>query len=1161
MIALFRLLGALALSTLVVTTALVAQVQNGAIVGKAIDPSGAAIPAAKVTALEQNSGVQTVTEADAEGNYNFPLLVRGVYRLEAEAPGFRQLVRSGIELRVNDRLRLDLEMKVGEVTQSVVVTGGAPLVETETGAIGSVIENRKIVNLPLNTRNPFQLAVLVPGVMPSPSMGDSFNNTLAFAVNGGRGNTSEIMIDGASSIVQGTNPINAATLFPSPDAVEEFKLQTNSYSAQYGRSGGGVVNVVMKSGTNSFHGVGFNFLRNSKLDTNNFFSNKQGVKLGSFKRNQFGGSIGGPILKNRAFFIASYEVLRQRSQSTQRGSFPTQLERQGDFSATRRVVGGLCAQVNIYDPFSTRPAPVGGYVRTAFPDNMIPSSVQDPVGRKMVAFWPAGNTAGDPCTGLNNFFADMANKVDSEKLDMKVDWVPDAKNRLTLGGGFLEKADTQPYRYGNIATPTNFNGDAFPAKNLRLNFTRTHSPTSLINVVVSAARFQRIIDPAAPADFSITSLGFPQKLAAQTQPPEHFPHMTFTDYSELGRSLADLAQAGNNYSGALNVTKVLSRHTIQAGFDLRTNQVGDYRGGDRSGLYNFDRSFTQGPDPTKVGQDKGNAIASLLTGLGNSGQIRLLPSIMTSNHYYGAFIQDDFKVSSRLVFNIGLRYELEDGRTERHNALGWFDFDVQSPLAAITGLPIKGGMRYVGVDGNSRHQFDTDKNNFAPRFSVAYSLSPKMVIRAGYGIFYLPFTGQAAGRPSAMPGYVATTTWASSLDGITPRDVLSNPFPDGLTQPSAPQAGLMAAVGANLGSAGSDSAIDRGSRVGYAQQWNFNIQRELPRNTSIEVAYTGSRGIKLSDGPNGLQLNQLDPTYMSLGDGLLKSVANPFYGIVKTGPLSGATTTRGQLLRPYPQYLGLLSLRPATAASTYHAFQARFDKRFSSGLTMLLSYTNAKLIDDASQAVGFLGQAPTHQNVYNRRADRSLSGLDISQRFVASFVYAVPAGRGKALGSGMPRWMDLAIGNWQVNGIVTFSTSIPLAITNSQNNAGAWSDTQRPNVNGDPKLSGGRSTDENLNQWFNTSVFSQPATYTFGNLGRTLPTVRGDGINNFDLSLFKDFPIKEAYRVEFRAEAFNALNTPQMALPNLAFGSGNFGKVLAQANSPRQVQLGLKVYF
>jgi len=1150
------------MAVIAVAPTLWSQSFTGAITGAITDPSGAGIPNAKVVAIEERSNVSSETISDIAGFYSFPALRSGLYRLEVEATGFRKLVRSGIEVRVNDRLRVDLTMTIGQLTDSIQVTGAAPLVESETGAIGSVIDNRKIVNLPLNARNPFQLALLAPGVIPGANFGDAFNTSANFIINGNRGNSSEMMIDGITNSVPAANPILVVAMFPSPDALEEFKVQTNSYAAEFGRSAGGIVNMVIKSGTNQFHGVLYEFLRNNKMDANNFFSNLAGSPVGPFKRNQFGFATGGPIIRDKAFFFVNYEGLRQRARNQVIGTTPTALERRGDFSQSRQLVGGVCLPVQIFDPETTRPNPAGGFLRDPFPGSVVPAARFDAVGQRIVTYFPNPTSTGAACTGVNNYFSEKSAATETNQMDVKLDWIPSSKSKYMAGLSWRTRTEFPPNHYGTFADTRNFRGDSVPSKGLRLEYNRTHTPTLLMQGRFGVTRLERVFGPNTSETFSLTELGFPAALERQMSLPIGFPVITFAGYLGMGKDNQFLNQAGTSYTFAGSVTKIAGQHALKAGIEFRANQSAEAVGIDTSGRYGFDRVFTQGPDPNRPVADRGNSIASLLLGVPSSGQVGIMPRVLTSSPYSGIYFQDDWKLSRKLTINLGLRWDVEKGRTERFNQLSFFDFDVPNPLGSRVGIPnLRGGLRFVGVDGNPRRQFDTDWNNLAPRFGFAYSVAPKTILRGGYGVFYLPYIGAASGWASGINGFLSFTQMVNSLDGLRPADRLANPFPSGLARPTAPASGLVTNIGQDFGASGRDGALDRGNRVGYSQQWNFNIQRELPGGISVEAAYVGNKGTKLPDGPLGHQLNQLRPEQLRLGAELQRLVSNPFQPFVSTGPLSRPTVTVGQLLRPFPQFLGLYNFRPSSGSSTYHAFQLRVDKRFSKGLTVFASFTGGKLIDDTSQTVNFLGPAPEHQDVYNRRASRSVSPQDVSRRLVVSYVYDLPLGRGKRFGARLPRALDLMIGRWQLNGILTFSTGVPLAITNQQNNSQSFSAVQRPNVNGNPKLQGDRSTQEKLARWFDTTVFSQPAPYTFGNLGRTLPNVRRDGVRNWDFSIFKNLPVTEFLRAEFRAEFFNCTNTPVFGVPGQAFGGAQFGIVSSQANSPRQVQLGLKFHF
>lgn len=1138
------------------------QATTGAIVGNVTDPASAAVPTAKVVAIEERTNITAETVSDAEGAFQFPALRAGQYRLEVEATGFRKLVRSGIEVKVNDRLRVDLPLTLGALTESIQVTGGAPLIESESAALGNVIENRKIVNLPLNTRNPFQLALLSPGVVPSPAMGDAFNTSANFMINGNRGNVSEMLIDGITNSVPAANPILVVAMFPSPDALEEFKVQTNGYAAEYGRSGGGIVNMVLKSGTNEYHGVVYEFLRNSRMDANDFFANSAGRPIGPFKRNQFGFSFGGPIIKDKAFFFVNYEALRERSRGQVNGTVPTELEKQGNFSRSTQLAGGVCQPVQLFDPFSTRANPAGGFIRDPIAGNIIPSSRIDRVGANVVKYFPAPTSAGAACTGINNFFSDKTFALNTNQMDMKFDWAPTVKSRYTAGLSWRTRTELAPNHYGNIADTRNAAGDSIPSKGLRLEYNRSQSPTLLMQARFGITRLERVFGPNTPENFSLTELGFPSSLESQMVRPLGFPNFNFAGFVAFGKN-AFLDQSGTSYTFAGSVTKIAGSHSLKAGIDYRVNQSSEGVGNDTSGNYSFDRTFTQGPNPNQAAVDRGHSIASLLLGTATSGSVGILPKVLTSNPYMGLYIQDDWRLARNLTLNVGLRWDLEKGRTERFNQLGYFDFDAPSPIAAQTGIPnLRGGLRFIGVDGNPKRQFDTDWNNFAPRFGLAWTVTPKTVVRAGYGIFFLPFIGAASGWASGINGFLSTTSMVTSLNGVNPTDLLSNPFPGGLDLPTAPGSGLLTNLGQNFGASGRDGAIDRGTRVGYSQQWNFNVQRELPGRLSVEVAYVGNRGVKLTDGPLGHQLNQLTREQLQLGTQLQQLVPNPFQNYVKTGALSRPTVARGQLLRPYPQFLDLYNFRPASGSSTYHGMTARVEKRFSGGLTLLASFTGGKLIEDTSQTVGFLGPAPVHQDIFDRRSSRSLAAQDVSRRLVLSYVYDLPFGRGRKFGSSAPAAANWIIGGWQLNGIVTFSTGVPLAITAQQNTSQSYSAALRPNVNGnDPNLSSDRSTAEKLAQWFDRSVFSQPAPFTFGNGPRVMPTLRRDGIQNWDFSIFKNFPVKEQIRFELRGEFFNFANHPQLGVPGQAFGNPQFGVIAGQANAARQTQIGLKLYF
>jgi hypothetical protein len=521
-----------------------------------------------------------------------------------------------------------------------------------------------------------------------------------------------------------------------------------------------------------------------------------------------------------------------------------------------------------------------------------------------------------------------------------------------------------------------------------------------------------------------------------------------------------------------------------------------------------------------------------------------------SSNYFGVYLQDDYKATSKLTVNIGLRYEVETGRNERYDRLSWFDPYVASPLAGRVGLAnLRGGLKFVGVDGG-RRQKDTDWNNLGPRVGIAYSLTSRTVIKAGYGVFFLPMTGDDTGRSLGGEGFFAQTSFVSSLDGgITVKDKLSDPFPNGLNSAPGASQGLLTLVGQDV------ITVLRADRAAYTQQWNFNVQKELPGNLLIDAAYAGSKGTRL---PIDRQLNQLPDEYLPLGAALLEPVSNPFYGIITVGSLSGRTIPRAQLLRPFPQF-GNVNVRAVhDANSTYHSFQFKVERRFSRGLSLLGAYTVSKQLTNAGSRLSINFANPGLQNGNNLRAEKSHGNVDVPQRFVLSYNWELPFGRGRAF-LNHNTFQNALFGGWQVNGVTVAQAGVPLGLTTSVNQTNSFGGGSRPNNNGrSAELSG--STKDRLTRYFDTSVFSQPPPFTFGNTARTLPDARAPGMVNFDFSVIKNNRIAERVNMQFRAEFFNLLNKVNFGAPGTTLGTPTFG-VIGSAADARIVQLGLRLAF
>ncbi|HEU0005467.1 MAG TPA: TonB-dependent receptor [Terriglobia bacterium] len=1109
-----------------------AQSFTGTILGTLKDSSGAVVLQAIVTVTNADTNAKTEVRTDDSGSFTAPLLPPGHYNVEASAPGFKKFVRQGIVLQVQQQARVDITLELGEVTESIVVNDDATLLEATTSSVGKVVDNRRIVNLPLNTRNVYSLVFLTPGV--TGTVGNNYGE-MRWSVNGARSRTMDTLIDGVTASHATVTGGSGISVFPSVDAIEEFKVMGSNYTAEFGRSQGSVLNVVFKSGTNQVHGSAYEFLRNSVFDAQNFFANTRGEKLGSFKRSQFGGVLSGPIRKDKTFFMGDYEGLRERSFATSTSTVPTLLERQGDFSQTLAANGQL---VRIFDPATTRANPSGsGSIRDPFLDNRIPSNRFDPVAVNVMKYYPLPNVTGDPLTRRNNYTKSGSRQVNLDQFDVRIDHAISERQKF-----FTRYSHRRTESVPLVAFPDDLTiaeGRVIEQDRVR-GFVADHAytinPTTILNSRLGFARTLYVYDNQG-LGFLPSSLGLPKSIDTAAD-RAMFPRFAATNYVNLGGN-DHRWNAFMSYTAQSSLTKIVGRHTFKAGYEGRLFRVNVWEARD-AGNFSFSAGFTQGPNPSTASTTAGNGIASLLLGTGSSGNlIQGWKNVAAQSLYHATYFQDDWRATSKLTLNLGLRYDVELPRTERYNRMNYFDPAARSPLARPQYSDLRGGVVFVGVDGNSRSQYITDRNNFAPRFGFAYQATTKTVVRGGFGYFFGASEQTATGTVGPF-GFRTENPWQTSLDnGLTPYRLLKDPFPQGFQPPPGASQGLLTSVGGRLEAPLQDTPNP------YTMQWNFGIQHELPGKVLFEVAYVGNRGLQLRrNTESGLNLNQLDPQYLALGSALNQQVPNPFAGI---GFFSSSTFSRGQSLRPYPQFLDVIPLMSVGASSNYHAMQVTMSKRYSHGLLFEGSYAWGKTIDDGE----------SHQNSYNVKGDRSLTDLDIAHRFIISYVYELPFGRGRHFGqnvSGPANWL---LGGWQMNGITTFQTGTPLSISAS-NTAGLFNPTIRANNNGTSGLKTG-PVHERLDAYFDKSVFSQPAAFTFGNMSTRLPDIRNDGIKNFDLSLFKDFQATEQIRVQFRAEFLNTFNTPRFGSPETNVTNSSFGRITSQANAPRQVQFGLKL--
>jgi hypothetical protein len=1112
-----------------------AQTTTGVLFGVVRDAAGAVMPGVTVTVIDGGTNAKSEAITDERGAFLVAQLPPGSYRVEAALQGFKSFVRTGVPVAVQQQFRMDIVLEIGQMAETVDVVAEAAVLETTTSSVGKVVDNARIQALPLNTRNVYGLIYLTPGV--TGGIGNS-HNQVGYSVNGVRGGLMETLVDGSSAAFPTVNGFHGISVFPSVDAVQEFKVQGGNYSAEFGRSLGSVLNLVYKSGTNTLRGTAYEFYRDSQFDSNTYFNKLRNVPLADFSRSQFGGMTGGPIARDRTFFMVSYEGLRQNSFRELLATVPTALERAGDFGQTRGANG---QPIVIYDPSTTVANANGnGFVRSPFLNNRIPTNRMDPVALNVMRYFPAPNQPGDPTTGRNNFYASGSAKVNTDNFDIRIDQNLGTNRRLFGRYSYRRSLDAPPQLFpgetGVAEGRINLNDWG---QNFVLDYSDHVWGQHILNARIAFARNRFLFENQA-LGFSPTSLGFPADIEANVDRPM-FPAFSVTDVQALGGG--DHRSSGfNNYNASLSLSRSVGRHFLKAGYEGRMLRINVWEAR-AAGSYTFSRLFTQGPNPLATTALGGHGFASFLLGAGSSGLLyQNWKNVASQSFYHAWYLQDDWRIGDRLTVNAGVRYDFDQPRTERYDRMSWFDPEVRSPLAdVVSQFPdLQGGLKFVGVDGNSRSQYEGDWNNIAPRLGAAYQLTSKTVIRGAFGRFFGPSTLAAQGTVGPY-GFRVETPWIATIDNLTPVNYLRNPFPEGFKPVPGANDGLMTAIGGRV------EAPLRDTNTPNVWQWNLTVQRELPGSILVEAAYVGNRGRDLSlGGEGGYTLNQLDPSYLSLGSALNQQVANPFFGRVATGPLAQPTVARGQLLRPYPQFGDIIPLFYQGAESRYDAFQLTISRRFNHGVGFEASYVASESRD--------WGQS--YQNAYDLSSADSLSGVHVPYRAIVSGLYQLPIGRGRAIGGQMSRALDAVVGGWQINGIWTLQAGSTLGIGVS-NNTGLFSQGIRANWTGQDAVIDG-SAEDKLTKWFDTTVFAQPAPFTFGNAPERIPGLRSHHLNSLDLSLLKEVQPSSSLRLQLRIEAFNLFDYVQFGSPNTTLSNASFGQVTSQANSPRQLQFGLK---
>jgi hypothetical protein len=1114
------------------------QAAKSELVGEVRDQNGARVPNAKVTLTEVATG-QTSSKVSQEGSFIITNLKPGIYNVAVEAKGFKQSLREGVRLATGERVRLDVVLDPGAVTELVTVVQDASLLRTESGGLGQVISNRKVVDVPLNGRNFLSLVTLSAGVAQPPptTAGPSFPR-----INGGRPRTNEYLFDGISVLQPEPGQV---AFFPIVEAIQEFKVEVNSPPAEFGRFNGGVVNLTTKSGTNDFHGSAFEFLRNEALNARNLFAPATAAnpKKPVFRRNQFGFVFGGPVIKDKTFFFGDYQGTRQQIARVRISTVPTLAQRSGNFSSSLGAPLFLQPNGSISTTVTTSPvniidtngntiqARVGQIFRPsdhrAYAGNLIPINTFDPIAAELLKRYPNPTSAG----AANNFTRIGTENTDQDQFDARLDHRFSPRDQI-YGRYSFAKDLTAP------VTPLPDGSGNITSGVTGLTDTRAHSfAGNYVHVFNSRAlnelRFgytRRSIDRAAtsldsPPSDSLQLPGIPTNGAFN----ETLPTFSIAGLQQLGPSANTASIFRTDVTQIFDsVSRQRDRHSLKFGVDSRWERLDVIQPPSPTGTFSFNTLFTNSQAIPMIGSAlstfTGNSLASFLLGQVQTFSIDIQEQVLRPRaHTMELFVQDDFKASSRLTINAGLRYTLNFPSTDADNQGAVFNLETQQ-------------LEFLGQNGFGESARRLHKADFGPRLGIAYRFNDKTVARAGYGVIWIEQAGITT--PFTVPQFPFIQAVSQrTLDNINPAFTLAN-GPTVAPLPIGPEAGLGQGV----------FTVDRDLGSGYAQQWNFAVQRELTKNMVVEVAYAGSKITHV--GIPDSNVNQLTADQLALGPALLTRVPNPFFGqIPRSSSLGDPTIPLAQLLKPFPRFTNVTFYRNNVGNTNYNALQAKLEQRFTNGLSFLVSYTRSKLIDEASSVfdasilTGPIANFPVADS-FNRKLERDLSTGDIPNVFVTSFMYELPIAKGKLLGG------------WELAGVIQLQSGTPLAVTQVTNfNAFAGFGTQRPNLVVDPNLS---SSERTTARFFNTSAFTIAPQFTIGNSSRN--PVRGPQYRNADIALIKRTYFGEYRNIEFRAEAFNVTNTPPLGAPAAVAGAAGFGSITA-AGDPRVLQFGLKVNF
>ena len=1205
---------------LLLSVSLHAQSTYGTVVGSVTDASGAAVTDAAVTLTNTGTGEKRTENSGPDGLFTFVNLFPGNYRVDVEKSGFKHFTRTAVVVEVQQSTTVAAALQVGEVSQVVEVTSETPLLQTESSSLGQVVEQRKANDLPLNGRNIFNLITVSPGAVAQGGSGGSPVGQNPFSwgnyqIGGSFANQGAEYLDGQPLNI---GYINLPIIIPTQDSVGEFKVQYSNLGAEWGKFSGGVVNLSTKSGTNNWHGSGYEFFRNAVLNANEYFNKANELASGAsntpppWTQNQYGFQVGGPVIKNKTFFYVSWEQYRQRTGSPFTTTVPQPQMLTGDFSSLCTLPvsaggaggsfnGGICSNLagQLYDPYGA--TATGDRTGHPYLNNQIPSSE---FSKATTVMWQTYFTKVTPLanTDLNNVLTAAPAGGNTNEFVARGDQNIGANTHVFGRFAYFGLTDL-PVNPLDSGLCLDRCAEKYHSKLLAVGVNHTFTPTTILDVNFAASRFVYGRQPLL-SGFDLTSLGWPSTYNTPPSTMRTPPTPAFPFNNDVGKSQGNSAIGDHNtqYNVTPAFTLIRGKHTIQAGAQVEWGLDNYFQTNIASGAFAFGGSWTT----ANAGATNVNfAFADFLLGLSqNEGNfvnqtegVAQVPAQTKGSQVYRALFADDtWHITPKLTLSLGLRYELQGTWSDAQGRLSYWDPLATNATATgcggTAGTPCPGDAFLVGTGRNtSNNNIPMDKKAFSPRLGFAYSLDSKTVVRGGYGIFYIPnYVSFGLNPDNDFVNLASTPLHATNDAFITPAATLdgdqcsynfagtsvfplrgpnnfgcaqSGPFGNsGILPPPgrnfAPLAGTLTPFPADISSfalftaspnlAPYYGASGHGNpQWGYVQQWNFDIQRQLPAGFFGDVAYAGSHGVHLEQYQT--EVNQLPDTLWSQGAALNTQVTNPMAGTNPNPSLNTPTIAAGQLERPYPEYNQVQLAGFGCCSSTYNSLQATLTRRFQGGGTLLVAYTNAKLLSNTDTLTSWLegptGGVPGVQDWDNLKGEKSLSAQDVSQRLVVSYVLDLPFGHGKAYANNFTGVLNGAVSGWGINGITTFQRGFPLKIGFSgstpleQANVGV--SNIRPDVvpGCDKKAGGGHITN-----WFNTTCFVTPPAFGPGTESRVDPTLRGPGINNFDFAIFKRTQVNERLGIEFRTEFFNIFNHPYFSQP--ATGCGNAATVYAE---------------